>query len=47
MKEHDSLIGIRLASEKKSRIEQLIAEGKFKSISQVVRTALKEFLEKA
>jgi len=47
MKEHDSSIAIRLASEKKLRIEQLIAEGKFKSISQVVRIALKEFLEKA
>jgi len=47
MKEHDGWIGVRLASEKKLRIEQLIAEGKFKSISQVVRIALKEFLEKA
>jgi len=46
MKEHDSTIAIRLPSEKKLRIEQLIAEGKVKSISQVVRIALKEFLSK-
>lgn len=47
MKEHDSLVGIRLPSEEKLRIQQLVAEGKFKNISQVVRIALKEFLEKA
>jgi len=43
-KEHDSRIAIRLPSNERSKVEQLIHEGKFKNISQVVRVALSEFL---
>jgi Arc/MetJ-type ribon-helix-helix transcriptional regulator len=46
MKEHDSKIAIRLPSNERGKVEQLISEGKFKNISQVIRAALKEFLEK-
>jgi len=45
-KEHDSRIAIRLPSNERSKVEQLIHEGKFKNISQVIRAALKDFLSK-
>ena len=44
MKEHDSRIAIRLPSKERQQIEQLIEAGRFKNISQAVRTALSEFL---
>lgn len=47
MKEHDSRIALRFPSKEREQIEQLIKDGKFKNISQVIREALKEFLEKA
>ncbi|MEM3873873.1 MAG: ribbon-helix-helix domain-containing protein [Candidatus Bathyarchaeia archaeon] len=43
---HDGRIGFRLPKEDRQKIEQLIREGKFKKISQVIRAALKEFLSK-
>ena len=46
MQEHDSRIAIRLPSNERQQIEQLIREGKFRNISQVIRAALKEFLSK-
>jgi Arc/MetJ-type ribon-helix-helix transcriptional regulator len=47
MQEHDSRIALRLPSKERQQIEQLIREGKFRNISQVIRTALKQFLENA
>jgi len=46
MQEHDSRIALRLPSKERQQIEQLIREGKFRNISQVIRQALKEFLSK-
>jgi len=46
MQEHDSRIALRLPSKERQQIEQLIKEGKFRNISQVIRAALKEFLSK-
>jgi Arc/MetJ-type ribon-helix-helix transcriptional regulator len=42
--EYGERIALRLPKEEKQRIEQLIREGKFKNISQVVRVALEQFL---
>jgi Arc/MetJ-type ribon-helix-helix transcriptional regulator len=44
--QHDSRIALRLPSKERQQIEQLIKEGKFRNISQVIRAALKQFLEK-
>jgi len=44
MQKQDSRTALRLPSEQREKIEQLIQEGKFKSISSVIRAALKEFL---
>jgi len=38
-------IALRLESELRKNAEQLIIEGKFKNLSQVVREALKQFLQ--
>lgn len=38
-------ICFRLSEEEKRQINQLVKEGKFKNQSQVIRTALKEFLK--
>jgi len=45
MKEQDSRIALRFPSKEREQIEQLIKEGKFENISQVIRAALKQFLE--
>ena len=45
MQEHDKRIALRLPSEDRTKIEELINEGKFKNISQVIRAALKKFFE--
>jgi len=45
-KEHDSRIAIRLPSKERQQIEQLIDEGKFKNISQMIREAVTLFLSK-
>jgi len=42
----DCRIALRLPSEDRQRIEQLIREGKYRSLSQVIRVALQEFLPK-
>jgi Arc/MetJ-type ribon-helix-helix transcriptional regulator len=44
MQEHDSRIALRLPSKERQRIEQLIHEGKYRNISQVIRAALTKFL---
>jgi Arc/MetJ-type ribon-helix-helix transcriptional regulator len=43
--QNEKRIALRLPSEEREQIEQLIRTGNFKNISQVVRTALKEFLK--
>jgi len=45
--EYKERIAFRLSTEEKQKISQLIQEGKFRSISQVIRAALKEFLKEA
>ncbi|MDH5788329.1 MAG: ribbon-helix-helix domain-containing protein [Candidatus Bathyarchaeota archaeon] len=44
--EYKERIGLRLSIRERQEIEQLIKDGKFKNISQVIREALKEFLQK-
>jgi len=44
--EYPERIAIRLSKEDKQKILQLIREGRFRNISQVIRAALKEFLSK-
>ena len=41
----DERIALRLPAKERQRVERLIKEGKFKSISQVIRVALTEFLK--
>jgi Arc/MetJ-type ribon-helix-helix transcriptional regulator len=38
-------IGIRVKQTEREQLEALVKAGKFKTISEVVRTALKQFLE--
>jgi len=45
MAKQDSRTALRLPSEQRQRIDDLINQGKFKNLSQVVRTALEEFLK--
>ncbi len=44
--EYEGKLAFRLPKEDRQKIEALIESGKFRNISQVIRTALKEFLEK-
>jgi Arc/MetJ-type ribon-helix-helix transcriptional regulator len=44
MKKQNEKIGIRISQEQKKAATQLVESGKFKNISQVIRTALKELL---
>ena len=46
MQRHNERIALRLPSDLREKAENLIESGKFKSISEVVREALKEFLSK-
>jgi len=46
MKAYNSRIALRLPDREREKAEQLIRERKFKNLSQVVRTALKELLKK-
>jgi Arc/MetJ-type ribon-helix-helix transcriptional regulator len=46
MKAYNSRIALRLSDREREKAEQLIRERKFKNLSQVVRTALKELLKK-
>lgn len=43
-KTHDSRTALRLPHKQREEIDRLVLEGKFKSLSHVVREALKEFL---
>jgi Arc/MetJ-type ribon-helix-helix transcriptional regulator len=45
MKEHDSYIALRLPASLKAEINKLVESGKFKNASQLMRQALKQFLE--
>jgi len=47
MAKQESRTALRLPTEQRQQIEQLIHEGKYPNISAVIRAALKEFLEKA
>jgi len=44
--QQDKRIALRLPSKEREQIEQLIHEGKFKKISQVVRDALQLYFSK-
>lgn len=45
LKEQGSRTALRLPHDQREEIEQLIKKGKFKSLSQVIREALNQFLE--
>ena len=45
MQKHNKRIALRLSSELREKVEKLIEAGKFKNLSEVVRAALKQFLE--
>jgi Arc/MetJ-type ribon-helix-helix transcriptional regulator len=47
MNRYDCRIALRLASNEKEKLEELIRERKFKNLSQLIRTALNEFLNKS
>ena len=47
MQRHNERIALRLPSEQREKIESLIQQGKFQNLSEVVRTAIREFLEGA
>jgi len=44
--EYPERIAIRLSKEDKQKILQLIREGKFKNISELIRAALRHFLSR-
>jgi len=44
-KHHTERIALRLPSKQRQQIDKLVESGKFKNLSQVIRAALKEFLE--
>ena len=44
LKKHDQRIAIRLPSQQRERINQLILKGQNKNLSQFLRTAIQEFL---
>ena len=46
MKTYNSRIALRLSDAEKERAEQLILERRYKNLSQLLRTALTEFLRK-
>jgi len=45
MQKHNERIALRLPSELRTKAEALIEAGRFKNLSEVVRAALKRFLE--
>jgi len=45
MKNQDKRIALRLPSKERARIQQLINEGKYENLSQVIRVALKDLLD--
>ena len=42
--EYKEMIAFRLSSQERFEIERFIKKGEFKSLSQVIRAALKDFL---
>jgi Arc/MetJ-type ribon-helix-helix transcriptional regulator len=42
--EYEKRIAVRLPSKQREKIEELISKGKYKNLSEVIRSALKEFL---
>jgi Arc/MetJ-type ribon-helix-helix transcriptional regulator len=44
MKHHEERIAVRLPSKQRQQINELIETGKFKNLSEVIRSALKEFI---
>ena len=47
LKKQDKRISARLTAQERQRVEQLIAEGKFKNLTDFVRTAISRLLETA
>lgn len=45
MEKQDSRTALRLPCEQRKQIDDLVKAGKFKNISQVIRTALAKFLK--
>ncbi len=46
MAKQDSRTALRLPEEQRQMIDQLVKEGKYPTISSVIREALRQFLEK-
>ena len=46
LKTHGSRTALRLPRSQREQIDMLVSAGKYKSLSQLVRAALTEFLEK-
>jgi Arc/MetJ-type ribon-helix-helix transcriptional regulator len=44
--EYESNIAIRLSTEQRQKIDELVRAGKFKNLSEVIRQALTEFLSR-
>ena len=44
--EYKERIAFRLSTEGRQQIDKLVSEGKFESLSHVIRVALSEFLDK-
>jgi Arc/MetJ-type ribon-helix-helix transcriptional regulator len=42
---HDSRTALRLPHDQRQQIDKLVNEGKFESLSHVIRTALEQFLQ--
>ncbi|MGB9693746.1 MAG: ribbon-helix-helix domain-containing protein [Fervidobacterium sp.] len=45
--EYQERIALRISKAEKQKIEQLVREGKYKNLSQVIRAALQKFLNEA
>lgn len=43
--EYEGRVAFRLSKEDRVKIDRLITQGKFKSLSQVIRAALEQFLK--
>ena len=46
MKQYNRRIALRLGTLEREKIDELIRQRKFKNLSQVIRTAIAEFLNK-
>jgi Arc/MetJ-type ribon-helix-helix transcriptional regulator len=44
--EYPKRIALRISVEEQQKIDQLIQEGKFKSLSQAIRSTIKDFLKR-